>query len=198
MKVGVIGGTFDPVHNGHLSIAEEARARLGLAVVVFVPAGHPWFKIDISPVEHRQRMVNLAIAGIPYFQMSAVDVDRPGPSYTVETLADLKSRYGPEMYFILGRGSLAELPQWREPDRLIKMCHLVAVPRPGYPSPDLAALEAYIPGISERLVLLDSPEVDISATKIRERVRRGLPISPLVPEAVEQYIRQHKLYITPD
>jgi len=195
-KIGVLGGTFDPVHNGHLAVAEEVRTSLKLSRVVFVPAARPWLKTDISPVEHRLEMVRLAIAGRSYFELSMVDVQRPGLSYTIDTLADLKSRFGAssELYFILGWGSLAELPRWREPSRLIQMCRLVAVPRPGYPPPDLKSLEAAIPGISERLVLLDKPEIDISATEIRKKVSRGESITGLVPEAVEEYIREHGLY----
>ncbi len=200
MKVGVIGGTFDPIHNGHLAIAEEARARLGLTQVLFVPAGVPWLKGDrpVSAAEHRREMVRLATGGRPYFRLSAVDIDRPGLTYTVETIADLQSRLGAgaELFFILGWGSLSELPRWREPGRLIKMCRLVAVPRPGYPPPDLASLEAAIPGISPRVEILDKPEVDISATEIRRRVGQGLSIHDLVPEDVEGYIRQHRLYLT--
>ncbi len=199
-KIGILGGTFDPVHNGHLAVAEEVRARLKLSRVVFVPAGVPWMRANapVAAVEHRREMVRLAISDRPYFELSTVDIDRPGPSYTVDTLTELQSRFGvgAELYFILGWGSLAELPRWREPSRLLKLCRLVAVPRPGYPPPDLKSLEAAIPGISKRLVLLDKPEVDVSATEIRERVRKGISIKHLVPEAVEKYIKEHRLYLT--
>ena len=199
MNIGVLGGTFDPIHNGHIILAEEARARLNLAEVLFVPAGQPWLKAGnlILAAEHRVQMVRLAIAGEPCFQLSTMEIDRAGPSYTVDTIAELQAQLGSgdELFFILGWDNLAQLPKWREPSRLIKMCYLVAVPRPGYPLPDLNSLEAVIPGLSRSLVLLDKPEVDIGATEIRERVTRGLSIRHLVPEAVDEYIKKHKLYV---
>ncbi len=200
MNIGVLGGTFDPIHNGHIMVAEETRARLNLAEVLFVPAGQPWLK-EGSPIlaaEHRVQMVRLAIAAYPYFKLSTMEVDRTGPSYTVDTVTELHAQLGArdELFFIFGCDSLAELPQWREPSRLIEMCRLVAVPRPGYLVPDLNALGTMIPGLSRRLVILDKPEVDISATEIRERVAQGLSIRQLVPESVNEYIRQHRLYLT--
>lgn len=198
MKIGVFGGTFDPIHNGHLAIAEETRNRLGVAEILFVPAGSPWQKADlpISAVEQRVEMVRLAIADRPYCKLSTAEIDRPGPSYTVDTIAELLSQYGAgaEFFFILGWDSLAEFPQWREPSRLVKMCYLVAVPRPGYLPPDLDSLEAAIPGISQRVVLLDKPQLDISATAIRQRIAMGDSIAHLVPGAVERYIKEHRLY----
>jgi len=201
MNIGVLGGTFDPIHKGHLLLAEEVRARLNLVEVLFVPAGQPWLKVDslISPAEHRVEMVRLAIADKPYFKLSTMEIERAGPTYTVDTIAELKARLGTanELFFILGWDNLAELPQWRQPSRLISMCRLVAVPRPGYPLPDLKALEASIPGLSQRVTLMGKPEVDISATEIRDRVARGLSIRHFVPRPVGEYIRQHKLYLTP-
>jgi len=199
MNIGVMGGTFDPIHNGHLAMAEEARSRLDLAVILFVPAGQPWLKVDsqVSPAEHRVQMVRLAIAGEPYLKLSTMEVERPGATYTVDTMAELQAQLEAEteLFFILGWSSLAELPQWKEPSRLITLCQLVVVPRPGYPCPDLKALEAVIPGLSQRVILMDKPEIDISASEIRDRVARGLSISHLVPEPVESYIKQHKLYM---
>ncbi len=201
MNIGVMGGTFDPIHNGHLAVAEEVRSRLDLAEVLFVPAGQPWLKMDnpVSPAEHRVRMVRLAIVDKAHLKLSTIEIERPGATYTVDTMAELQAQLGAEndLFFILGWGSLAELPQWKEPSRLITLCHLVAVPRPGYPRPDLKALEARIPGLSQRVILMDKPEMDISASEIRDRVARGLSISHLVPEPVESYIKQQKLYITP-
>lgn len=200
MNIGVIGGTFDPIHNGHLVVAEEVRTRLDLTDILFVPAGQPWLKMDspVSPGEHRVGMVRLAIADKPHFKLSTMEIERPGATYTVDTIAELQAQLGAEndLFFILGWDSLAELPQWKEPSRLITMCHLVAVPRPGYPRPDLKALEALIPGLSQRVILMGKPEIDISASEIRARVTHGLSISHLVPEPVESYIKQHKLYIT--
>ncbi len=199
MNIGVLGGTFDPIHIGHLILAEEVRARLNLAEILFVPAGQPWLKVDspISPAEHRVEMVRLAIADKPYFKLSTMEIERAGPTYTVDTMAELKAQLGAgdELFFILGWDNLAELPQWRQPSRLIRMCRLVAVPRPDYPLPDLKALEASIPGLSQRVTLMDKPEIDISASAIRNRVARGLSIHHLVPEPVDEYIRQHKLYL---
>ena len=200
MNIGVLGGTFDPIHMGHLIVAEETKVRLNLAEILFVPAGLPWLRVNspISAAEHRVQMVRLAIGDKPYFKLSTIEVKRAGPSYTVDTIAELKGRLGvrDELFFILGWDSLAELPEWREPSRLIKMCHLVAVPRVGYSLPDLNGLEAAIPGLAQRVILLDTPEIDISASVIRQRVAQGLPIDHLVPEPVDRYIREQGLYTT--
>ena len=199
MNIGVMGGTFDPIHMGHLIVAEEVRARLDLAEVLFVPAGQPWLKPNspVLPAEHRLQMVRLAIADKPYFKLSTIEIERAGPSYTVDTIAELQGQLDArdELFPILGWDNLAQLPQWREPSRLVKMCHLVAVPRPGHPRPDLDSLEAVIPGLSRGLIFLDKPEVDIDATEIRKRVAQGLSIRHLVPEPVERYIKQHGLYV---
>ena len=200
MKIGVLGGTFDPVHLGHIAVAEEARTSLGLSDVILVPAGQPLLKPNrpITSAGHRLQMLRLAVADKPNFKVSTMEIERPGPSYTVDTIAELRVQYGSgdEMYFIMGWGSLGQLPEWREPSRLISMCYLVAVPRPGWPRPDLEALEDSIPGISQRVVLLDKPQIDISASAIRERAARGLSLRHLVPDAVAEYIREHKLYST--
>lgn len=199
MKIGVIGGTFDPIHNGHLGIAEETRKQLALTKVLFIPAGKPWLKanLPVSAVEHRLEMVRLAIADRPYCKLSTAEIDRPGPSYTVDTIAELQSQLGAgiELFFIVGWDSLIELPQWYEPSRLINQCYLVAVPRPGQSPPYLNSLETLIPGISQRVTLLDKPRLDISATVIRQRVAQGKSIDHLVPGPVEKYIRQHGLYL---
>jgi nicotinate-nucleotide adenylyltransferase len=199
MNIGVMGGTFDPIHNGHIAMAQETRTRLNLARVVFVPAGQPWMKSErpLTPVVHRLEMVRLAIAPYPYFRLSRIEIDRAGPTYTIDTITELRAELaaGDELYFILGWDSLAQLPQWRDIARLIKLCRLVAIPRPGYSRPDLKSLEAQIPGLSPRLILLDKPEIDVSATDIRKRVAQGLPISHLVPAPVEEYIKRHKLYV---
>lgn len=200
MNIGVIGGTFDPIHNGHLAVAKEVRVRLNLAEILFVPAGQPWLRIDrpISPAEHRVAMVRLAITGEPYLKLSTMEIERPGPTYTVDTMVELQAQFGSgaDLFFILGWDSLVQLPEWKEPSRLITLCRLVAVPRPGCAKPDLKELESLIPGLARRVVLMDKPEMDISASDIRERVARGLSIRHLVPESVERYIKQHGLYIT--
>jgi nicotinate-nucleotide adenylyltransferase len=199
MNIGVLGGTFDPVHMGHLIIAEEVRARLDLAEVLFVPAGQPWLKPNnaISPAGHRVEMVHLAIADEPSFKLSTMEIERAGPSYTVDTMAELSRqiRAGDKLFFILGWDNLNQLPQWHEPSRLVRMCRLVPVPRVGFPSPDLDSLEAAIPGLSQSLVMLDTPQIEISSSEIRERVARGLSIHHLVPEPVERYIKQYRLYV---
>lgn len=200
MNIGVLGGTFDPIHMGHLIVAEEARARLNLTEVLFVPAGQPWLKVNnyISAAEHRVQMVRLAIADKPYCKLLTTEIERAGPTYTVDTIAELQGRLGAEdkLFFILGWDNLAQLPQWQEPSRLVKMCHLIAVPRVGYPTPDLNSLEAVIPRLSQSTILLDKPRIDISASEIRKRVAQGLSIRHLVPETVDEYIRQNKLYET--
>ncbi|MFC2069418.1 nicotinate-nucleotide adenylyltransferase [Chloroflexota bacterium] len=198
MKIGVLGGTFDPIHNGHLLIADRVMTQLSLGKVLFVPAGRPWLKENryISAAEHRMEMVRLAIASRPHFELSAVEVDRDGPSYMVDTIANLQAQLSSsrELYFILGWDNLTNLPCWREPERLIKICCLVAVPRPGYNLPDLASLEKAIPGLSQRVVLLRGPNIGISASDIKERVTRGLSVSHLLPLPVGEYIKQHGLY----
>jgi len=200
MNIGVLGGTFDPIHMGHLIIAEEARARLNLTETLFVPAGQPWLKANnlILPAEHRVEMVRLAIAGEPYFKLSTMEIERAGPSYTVDTIAELRGQLGAgdKLFFILGWDNLIQLPQWHEPSRLVRMCRLVPVPRVGYPSPDFNSLEAAVPGLSQSLIMLDTPQIEISSSEIRDRVARGLSIHQLVPEPVERYIREHRLYMT--
>ena len=198
MKIGVLGGTFDPIHRGHLAIAETARNRLGLDEVYFVPAARTPLKEGdlILAAEHRVRMVRLAIADYPYFKLSTIEIDRPGLSYTVDTIAELHDKLGAEkeLYFIVGWDSLAQLSRWKEPSLIIQMCRLVAVPRPGYSFPDRGSLEDAIPGLSQRLIVLDEPKIDISATEIRQMAARGESISDLVPEPVAEYIRKEKLY----
>ena len=199
MDIGVFGGTFDPIHIGHLIVAEEVRVRLRLEEVLFIPAGQPWLKTerDITPAYHRAEMVSLAIASNPYFKLSTIEIERPGPSYSVETLATLQHQLGGEarLFFLLGSDSLVELPQWKEPSRLIQLCQLVAFSREGSPPPQLKTLEPIIPGITRCVSVVDVPQIWISSTQIRRRVAEGLPIRYLVPETVERYIKEHSLYI---
>ncbi|MBI4302702.1 MAG: nicotinate-nucleotide adenylyltransferase [Chloroflexi bacterium] len=197
MRVGVLGGTFDPIHIAHLFVAEEVSYKLGLAQVIFVPAGQPYLKEEkaITLAAHRLEMVRRAIASNPRFQLSTLDIERAGPTYSVDTLVALRQQQ-PEaqFYFIVGGDTLAELPRWREPARLAELCYLVSVARPGYQSPPWATLEAAIPQARERILVLDVPQMDISSTEIRARVAQGLPFRYLVPEAVAEYIVEHKLY----
>jgi nicotinate-nucleotide adenylyltransferase len=196
-RIGVIGGTFDPIHYGHLAAAEEVRARVNLAKVLFVVAGIPPHKLDeeVTPVEHRLAMVELGIASNRRFEISRVDVDRPGPSYSVDTISILLEQYGQsaEMFFIMGLDSLVEVPMWHQPEQLIQLCHLVAVTRPGF-DVDMRRLEASVPGISSRVEIVDMPALDISSSDLQRRVSKGLPIKYQVPEEVERYISEHHLY----
>jgi len=196
-RLGVLGGTFDPVHHAHLFLAEEAYHQLGLDLVLFMPAGDPPHKPDrtISAAHHRQRMLELAIAGKSYFAISGVDLNRPGPSYTVEALYLLRREWGPApiFFFIEGADSLVEIVKWYRPERLIDLTEIAVVDRPGA-QVDLAGLEARLPGLSARLHWVRMPLLQISASDIRARVRDGRPISYLVPAAVEAYILEHGLY----
>jgi nicotinate-nucleotide adenylyltransferase len=199
VKIGVLGGTFDPVHLGHIAVAEEALKALGLTAVIMVPSGQPIMKSSrtVTPADRRVEMLRLALSSKPYLKISSIEIDRPGPSYTVETLEDITRQYGPKagIYFILGWDSLAQLAGWREPERIVAMCYLAAVPRPGYNRPDLETLEKRIPGISRKVTFIDRPYLDISATMIREKVRKGETIAGLVPGPVAEYIKKHRLYL---
>lgn len=199
MRIGVMGGTFDPIHRAHLRAAQEAQVQLKLDEVLFIPTGQPWLKADrqISEARHRVAMVRRAIAGKPHFKLSTIEVDRPGSTYTGDTLTQLRAQGGgnDELFLILGWDILMELPQWYEPARLIKLCCFVAVPRPGYPAPNLAALDKAIPGIARQVIVLARPEIDVSASAIRERVAQGKSIRGMVPAAVERYIKEQKLYL---
>jgi len=200
VNIGVLGGTFDPIHQGHLIIAEEVREQLKLDKVLFVPSGHPWLKQEriITSAQHRVSMLRLALASNPSFQISTVDVEREGPSYTVDTLVDLKRQFEDSawFFFILGWDALRDLHLWKEPSRIIQQCRLVAVGRPGSAKPRLSALETTLPGISKNVLLLPKPLIGISSSEIRQRVSKGLSIKYLVPETVETYIREKGLYLT--
>lgn len=199
MRLGVFGGTFDPVHIGHLIAAEDARAALSLDEVIFVPAGEPWFKSyrRITPAHHRLAMVRLAIRDNPHFSVSDMEIRREGPSYTIDTLAELRrARADAALFVILGVDALREIDRWRNPRRLFQMATVVGVARPGA-SLDPSVLNAAIPGASDRLRLIQSALIDISGTDIRRRVADGASIRYRVPHAVEQYIRAHNLYRPP-
>ncbi|MFO7997216.1 MAG: nicotinate-nucleotide adenylyltransferase [Dehalococcoidia bacterium] len=206
MNIGVLGGTFDPIHIGHLIVAEEARIRLGFQEVLFVPAGQPWLKPDrnITPAVHRVEMVRRAIADNPHFKTCTLEVERPGPSYSVDTLMVLRKQLGNEasFFFILGRDTLADLPLWKEPAKLIQLCELVVAPRPslseveGSGTKDLEHLETLIPGLPDRVIELEMPVIGVSSSGIRQRIAQGLSIRYLVPEGVETYITEQKIYQT--
>jgi nicotinate-nucleotide adenylyltransferase len=195
-SLGVLGGTFDPPHYGHLALAENARVQLELDRVLFVPAGQPPHKTNrpTTPAHHRAAMVQAAIADHPAFALSRVDLDRPGPHYTVEMLALLGQAYpGADLYFLIGGDSLAEFPTWRDSAGILRLARLAVMQRPGWEAA-LESLERDTPGIREGLVWLDAPHLGISGTDLRRRARRGLPLRYLVPAPVEVYVREHHLY----
>ena len=198
MKIGVYGGTFDPIHMGHLIVAEEARLRLKFNMVLFAPARLPWMKCPqtVSSPHHRLEMLKLAVASNPFFHISTVDLENPGPSFTAETMRALKQEYGDSgnLYFILGVDSLKDLPKWHEPHKIVSYGKLVAVARPGYEELDWKQLEMAIPQAKDNIILIKGPLIDISSTEIRRRVAEGISIRYLVPEAVEKYIFEQGLY----
>ena len=195
--LGVLGGTFDPIHIGHLAVAEEAREALGLARVLFVPAGQPPHKVtgSVTRVGDRVAMVQLAIADNPAFELSMIEVQRDGPSYTVDTLEGL-ARANPEaqLHLILSAETFAELPTWHEPARLFEAARMAVVPREGYPAPDPDWLARAFPGREDRVEYLGGPRLELSSTVLRARVAAGRSIRYLVPAAVEAYIADHDLY----
>ena len=196
--VGLVGGTFDPIHLGHLLVAEEARVRLGLEEVVFIPTGQPWMKAerDLSPTHHRLNMVRLAVASNPFFRASSLEIDRPGLTYTIDTLREFhRDASGrDDFYFILGIDSLKEFHRWREPAKILELCTLVAVPRPGHPDMDLSFMDDVQPSASKKVVALDGLAIGISGTEIRRRVGLGLSVRYQVPEDVERYMYRYGLY----
>ena len=198
MKIGALGGTFDPVHNGHIMMAEQALETLGLDKVLLIPAGTPMSRPggNITPPGHRLMMLRRAVAGKPRLNVSIMELDRPGPSYTVDTMQELRRRYGAEadIYFILGSDNLESLKDWREPETLISLCRLAVIPRPGYPPPEPEALDRAVPGLSKRVVFMEHPVGDISASAVRELVAQGQLVDHLVPETVAEYIHALQLY----
>jgi nicotinate-nucleotide adenylyltransferase len=192
-RVGVMGGTFDPIHHGHLVAASEVQAWFGLDEVVFVPTGDPWQKSDrsVSPAEHRYLMTVIATAANPLFTVSRVDIDRDGPTYTIDTLRDLHLQMpDAEFYFITGADALADIFTWRSPEELFELANFVGCTRPGY-TMDEATLAA-IP--ADRVTLVEIPALAISSTNCRDRKKRGEPVWYLVPDGVVQYIAKHDLY----
>lgn len=200
-SLGIMGGTFDPIHVGHLAAAEEAREVLGIERVLFVPAGVPPHKPDrfVTRAAHRVRMVELAIADNPAFELSRLEVDRTGPSYTVDTVELLVARERkagrePDVTVILSAESFLGLPTWSEPERLLRQCRLAIVPRDGFPTMGRPWVEEHFPGFEERITFLDAPRFKLSATEIRARVLAGRSVRYLVPDAVIRYIEDHALY----
>jgi len=194
--IGIVGGTFDPIHYGHLIIAEEARVTFGLNKVLFVTAGQPPHKKDyqVSDVEHRYALALLATASNRYFECSRMEIERPGPSFSVDTVKAVTEtvEQGTSVYFITGADAILEILTWHEPDVLRSMCKFIAATRPGY---DLNELKERLPKeYMDQIVFLETPGVHISSTEIRARVRDSRTIKYMVPESVEQYIHKHGLY----
>jgi nicotinate-nucleotide adenylyltransferase len=200
-RVGVLGGTFDPVHLGHLAVAEDAREALGLERVLLMPAGQPPHKPSrrIASAADRLAMLELAVGGHPGFEVSSIELDRPGPSFTVDTLGalDAAARAAgrePDLWFVLSSEAFLALPTWREPERILELSRLAVAPREGHALPPTDWVEGRFPGRGDRIRILDGPYLCVSATEIRARVAAGRSISYLVPDAVAAYIGDHDLY----
>jgi nicotinate-nucleotide adenylyltransferase len=203
MRVGILGGTFDPIHLGHLIIAETVRDEMALGKVVFVPAATPPHKQErsIADAAHRLEMVRLAIAGNPAFEVSAVEIERGGVSYTIETIEGLRRSVGDEakLFLIIGADSVPELTTWKDIDHLVHLCTFVVVARPGYRIEDLIREEIGLAPDTRQRVLrhyIDAVRVDISSTDLRARLAEGRSVRYRLPEAVEHYIRSKGLYGT--
>jgi nicotinate-nucleotide adenylyltransferase len=196
-KIGVLGGTFDPIHNGHLHIAEVLRKALDLDRVVWVPAGRPPHKQGqiVSSDEDRLQMLRLALAGSPPDVISLVDLERSGPSYTADTLEALSQVYGQaSLFFLMGEDSLRDFPTWHDPNRILALAELAVAGRPGVEA-NLEQVTAELPALRRRVHLVPAEELAISSSDIRHRVRAGESIRGLVPTAVAGYIARHRLYV---
>lgn len=190
-RVGVMGGTFDPIHHGHLVAASEVQSLFALDEVVFVPTGQPWQKDrgHLSPSEDRYLMTVIATASNPRFSASRVDIDRPGLTYTIDTLREMRDLHGPDVdfFFITGADALAQILTWRDADELFELAHFVGCTRPGHRLSDAGLPEG-------KVSLVEVPALAISSTECRERVRDGEPIWYLVPDGIVQYINKRALY----
>jgi nicotinate-nucleotide adenylyltransferase len=194
-RLGVMGGTFDPIHYGHLVTAEEALQQFDLDEVLFVPTGQPWMKEHevVSPPEDRYLMTVIATASNPRFRVSRMEVDRDGPTYTVDTLRRLKDQMGSgvDLFFVTGADAVLEIFQWKEPQDLFDIAHFIAATRPGY---DIAEFEAHAPERHPGITVMNIPALAISSTDIRARIHQGRPIRYLVPEGVNSYVQKAGLY----
>ncbi|MDH5739562.1 MAG: nicotinate-nucleotide adenylyltransferase [Nitrospira sp.] len=218
-RLGLFGGSFNPIHNGHLAIARDVLVRMKLSHILFIPTGDPPHKQNqsLAPASARFEMVRLAIADTPEFDVSALEIDRTGKSYSIDTIRQIREQYGQPwtLFFIIGLDAFLEFPTWRAPEEILKMCHFVVVPRPGrlfktlaeaplFKNPDPAPLGQLDVGIIDRfdiavpealgITCLSIPPCPISASEIRQRVRSGLPLANMLPLSVESYILQHSLY----
>lgn len=199
-RIGLMGGTFDPIHYGHLVTAEAARCEFSLDKVIFIPSGHPPHKKDyqVTAAEHRYRMTVLATASNPFFEVSRIEIERAGMSYTIDTVTEFRQLLGPEpeLYFITGADAILEILHWKDVDELLKKCRFIAATRPGFPLEKLEDLKPQLPLESwDRIHIIEVPALAISSTDIRRRVRARKTIKYLLPEAVEEYIRQEGLYL---
>ncbi|HEY4190274.1 MAG TPA: nicotinate-nucleotide adenylyltransferase [Candidatus Limnocylindrales bacterium] len=202
-SLGVFGGTFDPIHNAHLAVAEEAAEVLGLERVLFVPAGEPPHKPgrEITPAHDRLAMVELAIAGNPRFTVDRLEIDRPGPSYTVDTLEALQAGRGvgaggvaADLVLVLSAEAFLGLMSWREPRRVLELARVAVAPRDGYPDAGPDFLAEHLPDLADRATFLDGPRLRLSASELRSRAASGRSLRYLVPDAVSAYIGDHGLY----
>ena len=199
-RIGVLGGTFDPVHNGHLHIADTLRTALNLDRVLWVPAGRPPHKSDqiVSSDRDRLAMLDLALAGSATDEISTIDIDRSGPSYTADTLEILAGRFpSARLFFLMGEDSLRDLPTWHDPERILRVAELAVAGRPGVET-DLESLELQVPGVGKHVHVVPTKEIAISSSDIRRRVRESQPVGGLVPAIVEAYIRDNGLYARQD
>lgn len=188
-RLGIMGGTFDPIHHGHLVAASEVAAEFQLDEVIFVPTGQPWQKAgrSVTEAEHRYLLTVIATAANPRFTVSRVDIDRSGPTYTIDTLRDIHRMYpDDELFFITGADAMAQIMSWKRVDKLWNLAHFVSVSRPGYLTDDF--------GRSDQISLMEIPAMAISSTDLRERASTGKPVWYLVPDGVVQYITKHRLY----
>jgi nicotinate-nucleotide adenylyltransferase len=200
-RLGIMGGTFDPIHFGHLVTAEAARHEFQLTKVVFVPAGLPPHKKEyqVTPAAHRYEMTFLATRSNPYFAVSRAEIERPGYSYAIDTVLEFRRHYGKgvELYFLTGADAILEILTWKDVDLLLQECHFVAATRPGF---HLERLRESLPGLQaeerHRIHFIEVPALAISSTDIRQRVKEGRPIKYLLPDAIEEYIRCHALYLS--
>jgi nicotinate-nucleotide adenylyltransferase len=195
-RIGILGGTFDPIHNGHLHIANALRRALDLDRVLWVPAGRPPHKAGqiVSSDRDRLAMLELGLAGSPHDEISKVDIDRSGPSYTADTLECLAERFTPtRLFFLMGEDSLRDLPSWHDPERILRIAELAVAGRPGVEA-DLESVALQVPGVRNRVHVVPMEEIAISSSEIRRRVREHKSIHGLVPAPVEAYIQHHGLY----
>lgn len=197
-RIGIMGGTFDPIHLGHLVTAEAVRIQYQLERVIFVPAGIPPHKLNmkITAARHRYIMTVMATYGNPNFYVSSMEVDRPGPSYTIDTIREMQKIYGPEteLYFITGADAVQELAEWRDVNQLLTLCYFVAATRPGSDNTLDKVIDSFGELGRQRIYHVATPELDISSTDIRRRLRSGQSIKYIVPECVSKYIEKEGLY----